>query len=1046
MNRSDNVDTAIVRSARMGASVLLAVAIFVPLFSLAEAAQTADYVWLEAETPTGSNVPVEPTGWGNVQYLSSGQWLHYAVGENDAEKTVPQDGAAFDYKFRIPAAGKYELWDRIGFESTGTPFQWRIDEGPWREVNGKELTTDLMEIAFFCEISWLRLGEVDLTEGRHMLHIRVPVTYREDQGAKKPNGVNFTADAFCVYKGRFRPTDAQGCSWVLKFPCNSMITTVFVNGVQCGWTRAPLAPWECDITRAIQPGRKNKILVGIKDTYYAMARDARTKFHIPDDHWRAQWTTEQFDFPVAGRLESGILLAPSLVVSGPAYAADVFAMPSVKNQQLALEITLRNPTGANLRVTVANEIVPLAGGPPEMTFAPVAADLPAGKEVVIKPVEAWQNPKLWWPDDPQQYLVVTKVLVGDKVVDTTKTKFGFRQWEWDGPELKLNGIAWHGRADTTPGTPAQIKERGQNMVRLWGSPLQVSEQQLDELDAAGLPARWTGIFDGQGGAYGNFLGDPIDTLWQLKVAGRVVQEGRRTFHLTPGTAEEFAVSLKTPSVNDRTPAQFVLSCSRGGKEVYREVKQAAILPTDAAPKPQTSATDLLVLDPQGTVRSHLTRRGIAFTEVARFEDLPETGKVVVIGKDALDPRQATDPKLLALAAAGARVLVLEQQHPLHYLALPADLEVSSDTGRVAFAENLNHPVFEGLAQQDFSTWSQDHIVYRNAYRKGSRGAISLVQCDEELRDTAMAACPVNDGLLLVCQLVVGEKLGFDPVAQRLFDNLLNYGFRYAPVRKQTAVVMPADGPEAKLLAASGLKFETAADIVAVIADTRQEIVVALASPANLRALADHLEQVRAFTDRGGSLMLWGLDDKGLADFNRVVGVEHLIRPFEMERVTLPAQSDPLLSGLTMRDVVMESSQQITQWAGDRFASSDQFTSIVDVDDVAPFASIPDGPYWGYDDSKPGWDHWPRNMFNGFTLQDSWKYAFTIVTDRSATATQWSMTYPHELEFTDVSILFSSIFSQVNKVNVDLTYDPSTQGRFGVPALLGLVAGAATTNR
>lgn len=220
----------------------------------------------------------------------------------------------------------------------------------------------------------------------------------------------------------------------------------------------------------------------------------------------------------------------------------------------------------------------------------------------------------------------------------------------------------------------------------------------------------------------------------------------------------------------------MLSCSRGGKEVYREVKQVAILPADAAPKPQASATDLLVLDALGAVRSHLARRGITFTEVARFEDLPETGKVVVIGKDALDPRQATDPKLLALAATGARVLVLEQQHPLHYLALPADLEVSNDTGRVAFAENLNHPVFAGLAQQDFFTWSQDHVVYRNAYRKASRGAISLVQCDEELRDSALAACPVNDGLLLVCQLVVGEKLGFDPVAQRLFDNLLNYGF------------------------------------------------------------------------------------------------------------------------------------------------------------------------------------------------------------------------------------------------------------------------------
>jgi len=35
---------------------------------------------------------------------------------------------------------------------------------------------------------------------------------------------------------------------------------------------------------------------------------------------------------------------------------------------------------------------------------------------------------------------------------------------------------------------------------------------------------------------------------------------------------------------------------------------------------------------------------------------------------------------------------------------------------------------------------------------------------------------------------------------------------------------------------------------------------------------------------------------------------------------------------------------------------------------------------------------------------------------------------------------------VKIVSVDLTYDPSTQGRFGVPALLGLAAGAATTDQ
>ena len=134
----------------------------------------------------------------------------------------------------------------------------------------------------------------------------------------------------------------------------------------------------------------------------------------------------------------------------------------------------------------------------------------------------------------------------------------------------------------------------------------------------------------------------------------------------------------------------------------------------------------------------------------------------------------------ALAGSGARVLVLDQAHPLHYQATPADLAPTDFVGRVAFEENTEHPIFAGLEQDDFFTWSKDHVVYRNVYTKPTRGATSLAHCDKELSYSAIAECPVNDGLLLLCQMVVGEKLAFDPVAERLFDNMLAYCARYVP--------------------------------------------------------------------------------------------------------------------------------------------------------------------------------------------------------------------------------------------------------------------------
>ena len=574
---------------------------------LTPALLSADYVWVEGESPTQSNVQVQPSACENAHYLSGAKWLSYAVPATEAEAKVPKDGATFDYDFQVANAGTYQVWDRIGFESIRTGFQWRLDEGAWSDVKGNELTVDLMRGAFFCEISWLKLGQSELTAGKHALHIKVPVTYVTEKDVKKAKGVNFTVDAFCLYKGEFHPhskfkpdeawqqeidtkaaaqifsvqapksgervllplngiwevtrfdeaviddrggpikalpkpedclwmgitvpgdrnvvrpdllmchryfyrckvnvaAELKGSSFCLSFPCNSMITTVFVNGELCGSTTAGLAAWECDISKAVKPGTANEIWVGIKDTYYAHLDDARSKFFLPVEHWAAQWTTEHFDFPIACHLENGILQTPTLSVSGAVYAADVFAISSVKNKQLTLETTLRNTSGQDVAVTVVHEIAPLAGGAAEKTFAPVQATVPAGKELVIKPSEKWENAKLWWPDEPNQYVAVTKVSINGAVADTTKTKFGFREWEWDGIDFKLNGVPFHGRADTTGGSVADTKRRNQNMVRLWGSPLNVTEAILDDHDANGMPARWTGTFDGEGGAYGQFYG------------------------------------------------------------------------------------------------------------------------------------------------------------------------------------------------------------------------------------------------------------------------------------------------------------------------------------------------------------------------------------------------------------------------------------------------------------------------------------------------------------------------------------------------------------
>ena len=1336
----------------------------------ATALSAADYVWLEGESPATKNFEVKASGWGNQQYLSKETWLHVTV-DKDMEKTVPEGGIVLAYDFEAPSAGRYEVWNRIGFEFVRSPFQWRIDQGEWRDVAPTDLTTDLMEISLWCEVAWLKMGEADLAKGKHTLAIRLPVTYKEQDGKKLPQRILYASDALCLSKGAFRPhshfkpdeayeaeidkaaaaqvfevksgaagderietplsgtwqiarsdeqaiedragpvkalppagtlfwtgikvpgdrnvlrpelvfahryfyrtrikvpADLKGRGFVLHFPSVNMIAAVFVNGAACGWTKAPFALWDCDVTKALKPGEVNEVWVGMKDTYYAIAKDTRKSFNWPPP-WldSQQGMSMQFDFPVWNHRQNGILEGPTLVACGPVYTADVFAQPSVSRKQLGLEITVKNPGAADATVTVANQIVPLEGGAAEKQLASREVKVAAGGEEVLKLAEPWENPKLWWPDAPHQYVAVTTVSAGGKVVDITRTKFGFREWTWDGPQFKLNGVPWQGRADLAHhGTknPREALEtwrkHGQTMFRFWATSWggMGMKETLDFMDRSGVPVRRSGIFDGEMASYGlgeeieqggkkqraarkalfenwqaqlkaqvrgernhpsifiwsieneivyinslnlgqasyvepavaavagdvmaadptrpimvdggqaltdlslpvvgghyletdprdypdqaytlestyaaksrgqwptprdrpmllgesffargyapawfagiggesAFLGrsetvrpcglyakmlsegyrwhglagfhfwfgdedaqlhynawqpvcvlsrqwnwtfgggtavartlkvfndtrhaDPIEMAWQFALDGRRVAGDKKVCAIGPGLSEIVEISFKVPPVEKRTAGRFLLTCSRGGTEVFREVKDVAVIETGGAAKPAVDKADLRVLDPGGSVKKRLADRGIAFTEVATFADIPDKVKVLVVGRDALTPAQATDPRWQALAAAGARLVVLEQRVPLHYLAVPADFEVTDHVGRMAFAENLEHPIFAGLDQPDFFTWSGDHVVYRNPYRKASRGAKSLAQCDTELGCSAIAECPVSDGLLLVCQMVVGEKLAADPVAQRLFDNMLNYAAGYQVVRKRTAVAMEEASPEAKMLAGSGLQFDKAADVAAALADGRHDIVVAGATPANLKALAADTGKVKAFAEKGGWLMLWNLAPEGLSDFNRVVGVSHVLRPFEMERVTLPGVRDPILSGLTMRDVVMESGEKITAWTGDRFLAGDVFTYVVDFDDIAPFCDIPGPEHWNQKDARPGYDHWPRNMVNGFVTADSWKYIFSILVGKGEPTT-WTMKLPREEEVVQFSIAANAIYHKVTKINLYFDDDP-----------------------
>jgi len=193
------------------------------------------------------------------------------------------------------------------------------------------------------------------------------------------------------------------------------------------------------------------------------------------------------------------------------------------------------------------------------------------------------------------------------------------------------------------------------------------------------------------------------------------------FRLPRGGAATFHVTFHVPPLDAPAAGVFVMRTARTGHEVYRQEEPFRILTPASRPNPPLQPGEPAIFDPANALGDFPRARRIPFATVKSPEEIPASARVIIVGPEAIAPDRATDPIWFWLAAGGRKVLVLDPAHPLAYRTLPDDYEPTPHTGRIAFMEDPSHPVFDGLAQADFFTWGNDHVVYRNAYRKGTGG-------------------------------------------------------------------------------------------------------------------------------------------------------------------------------------------------------------------------------------------------------------------------------------------------------------------------------------
>lgn len=227
-----------------------------------------------------------------------------------------------------------------------------------------------------------------------------------------------------------------GRSFFLELEKAGHYSAIYVNGTYIDEHFGQFSPFEVDVTSAILPGQPNKIDIYVHkaDTTYVRAGVNVDQSSCPANNPDCMGNAYRGSAPVVSeRNWVGIVGDVTLYWRPTENVSDVFVITSVRNHTITADLQVAN------------------GNPGTTTVQAAVLD---GKTVVLRlpaqPVvsgaatltASWLNPILWGPSpygQPKLYILETQLLENGKVVDTSFTRFGFRE-VWDvGTVTYLNG-------------------------------------------------------------------------------------------------------------------------------------------------------------------------------------------------------------------------------------------------------------------------------------------------------------------------------------------------------------------------------------------------------------------------------------------------------------------------------------------------------------------------------------------------------------------------------------------------------------------------------
>ncbi len=241
------------------------------------------------------------------------------------------------------------------------------------------------------------------------------------------------------------PENWKGRRLILHFEAVSGDCEVRVNGKVVGRNSDKFLPFDLDVTDAVHSRGPNELLVGVRAMRFFNQPGRLGYLTYPAGAW---W----------GELMLGIWQDVYLQALPPTRVTDVFVQSVLDANELRVEVELRNDASAPGEVSVEARVVPWLpsgetnvvsapenrgrfGSDPMISFPPSPPVLiEAGKSNLTRlTLPVHDELKKWTPAQPNLYGLLVEVKSGDKVLDRSITRFGWRQFGSKDQKFTLNG-------------------------------------------------------------------------------------------------------------------------------------------------------------------------------------------------------------------------------------------------------------------------------------------------------------------------------------------------------------------------------------------------------------------------------------------------------------------------------------------------------------------------------------------------------------------------------------------------------------------------------